>query len=173
MVSKVHRAIRIVCLCLLSATVVVGMGVAYGRYSSFIRESFLFEAAQKDGTRVIEIRSDSGWNTSPNSVKLVFQLINSGSVTGQSATLRLTTTDGFDADGATVVLTVADTAYIGVPHAVSQGDPLYDKIGGGTEYRFYAADSECAWAVSDGQTYTLTVTGEADASLLRLTAAEI
>lgn len=171
--SKVHRAIRIVCLCCLMAAVLAGMGVAYGRYSSSIRESLVFEAAKKDGSRAIEIRSTSGWNIAPDNAQLVFSLVNAGGVTGQSATLRLTATEGFDVDGSTVVLTVGGIAYTGVPHTLMQGDPLYEKIGGGTEYRFYSAGSECVWAVSDGQTYTLRVTGEADASLLRLTVTEI
>lgn len=171
--NKVHRAIRFVCLCCLTAAVLTSIGVAYARYNSSIRESLLFEAAQKDGSRVIEIRSSSGWDIASDRAQLVFSLVNAGGVTGQKATLRLTATEGFYANGSTIVLTVDGTAYTGVPQAVAQGDPLYEKIGGGTEYRFYAADSECVWAVSEGHTYTLTVTGEADASLLRLTATEI
>ena len=171
--SQVHRAIRIVCLCYLTAAVLTSIGVAYARYSSSLRESLIFEAAQKDGSRAIKICSDSGWDAASDRAKLVFSLVNVGGVTGQTATLRLTATEGMDADGSTVVLTVDGTAYTGVAHTVVQGAPLYDKIGSATEYRFYTADRECVWAVSDGRTYTLTVTGEADASLLRLTATEI
>lgn len=171
--SKVHRAVRLVCLCCLMAAVVVSMGVAYARYSSSIRESLVFKAAKTDASRAIEIRSYSGWDTAPDRAQLVFSLINKGGVTGQNATLRLTTTEGFSDDSTLVILTTNGTTYTGVPHTVKQGDPLYAKIGGGTEYRFYSADSECVWAVCDGQSYTLTVTGEADASLLRLTATEI
>jgi len=172
-VSKVHRAIRTVCLFLLAAAVVASVGVAYGRYSSSIRESLFFEAAQRDEARIIELRSQSGWETAADRAQLAFSLVNARGVTGQYATLRLTATEGFRADGATVVLTVGGTAYTGVPHTLAKGDPMYDKIGAGTEYRFYTDDRECVWSVSDGATYTLTVTGEADASLLRLTATEV
>jgi hypothetical protein len=66
---------------------------------------------------------------------------------------------------------VDGAAYVGVPQTVEEGHPLFDKMGKGTEYRFYTADGECTWTVS-ATTYTLKVEGNSEASLLRLTATE-
>ena len=166
--SLVHKRIRIVCLLSLVIILLVGVGVAYGRYLSTIRDTVTFQAQQSDPNRAITIQSD-GWRTVADSAEIAFSL-RSG-VEGQKATLRLTATEGFDPEHATVTLLVDGTAYVGVPQTVGEGHPLFDKMGAGTEYRFYTADSECVWAVS-ATTYTMRVEGEAEASLLRLTATE-
>lgn len=170
--SKVHKAIRVVCLATIAALLIASIGVAYGRYSSVIRDTIRFQAAKNDGSHAIEIRSGSSWQVTADGVTLAFSLVNAGNETGQRATLRLTATEGFSANNAMVTLTVGGTAYTATPRAVTAGDPLHDKMGNGTEYRFYAANNELTWAVSDGQNYTLTVKGAADVSLLRLTATE-
>lgn len=171
--SKLHTGIRIVCLLTIAALLLAGMGVAYGRYSSTRRETLAFQADKRDADRVISIRSEEGWHTGTDRAEITFSLHNAGNVEGQNATLRLTATEGFVLKHSTITLTVDGTAYDGVPNVVDEGDPLFDKMGKGTEYRFYTADGECVWPVSDTQTYTLTVEGAADASLLRLTATEV
>lgn len=166
--SLVHKRIRLVCLLALAVILVASVGVTYGRYLSTVRDTVIFQAEQSDPARAITIQSD-GWHTTPDSAELAFALVSG--VEGQKATLRLTATEGFDPETATVTLTVDGTAYEGVPQTVGEGHPLFDKMGPGTEYRFYTTDGECAWAVS-AATYTLTVEGNAEASLLRLTATE-
>lgn len=167
--SLMHKRIRLVCLLILVLLLLAGIGVAYGRYSSVIRDTLTFQAQKSDPDRAIAICSDSGWRTTAGGAAITFT-VESGAA-DQRATLRLTATEGFPAS-ATVTLTVGDTDYVGVPQTIDVGHPLYDKMGVGAEYRFYTADGECVWAVSDTTTYTLTVEGEADASLLRLTATE-
>ena len=167
--SHVHKKIRIVCLLLLVMTVLAGVGVTYGRYLSTIRDTVTFQAQQSDPARAISVQSD-GWQVTADRGEIAFSL-RSG-VEGQKATLRLTATEGLDPERATVTLTVDGAAYVGVPQSVGEGHPLFDKMGEGTEYRFYTADGECVWAVSDAVVYTITVEGEAEASLLRLTATE-
>lgn len=169
--SKTHMALRVVCLLTIAALLVLGIGIAYGRYSSTLRKTLTFEAEQQDSGRTIEIRSADGWHTDADAATLTFTLTSTAA--DQRATLRLTATEGFTSDGATVTLTVEDTAYRGTAEAIEEGDPLYEKVGPGTEYRFYTAGEECTWAVDGTTTYTLTVEGSADASLLRLTATEI
>ena len=166
--SLVHKRIRMVCLLALVAILLAGVGVAYGRYLSTIRDSVTFQAQQSDPARAITIQSD-GWRTTANSAELAFSLTSGAE--GQKATLRLTATEGFDPENATVTLTVDGTAYVGVAQSVGEGHPLFDKMGKGTEYRFYTADGECVWTVS-AAAYTLKVEGDAEASLLRLTATE-
>ena len=166
--SLVHKRIRLVCLLSLAIILLTGVGVTYGRYRSTIRDDVMFQAQQSDPDRAITIQSD-GWHTTANSAELAFSL--QSGVEGQKATLRLTATEGFDPENATVTLLVGDTAYEGKAQSVDEGHPLFDKMGLGTEYRFYTADGECVWAVS-AATYTLKVEGQAEASLLRLTATE-
>lgn len=166
--SLAHKRIRLICLLALAAISVASVGVVYGRYLSTVRDSVTFQAEQSDPARAITIQSD-GWRTTVNSAELSFSL--KSGAEGQKATLRLTATEGFAPQNATVTLTVDGTAYTGVPQSVEEGHPLYDKMGKGTEYRFYTAEGECAWAVSSA-TYTLRVEGNAEASLLRLTATE-
>lgn len=168
--SLMHKQIRLVCLLILVLFLFGSIGVAYGRYRSTIRDTVAFQAQQSDPARAITIRSANGWHTGGDGATITF-LLASGTA-GQQATLRLTVTEGFSTEGATVTLMVDDTVYAGVPHAITKGDPLYDKIGYGTEYRFYQADNECRWMVSAEQKYTLRVDGRADTSLLRLTATE-
>lgn len=167
--KKVHSSIRAVCLLLLAAALLTGIGVSFGRYSSQIRETLLFRAAPKEESNAITIHAPSGWQVSDRSATLTFSLVSGAD--DQCATLRLTATDGFPADG-TVTLTVDGVTYTAVPQTVSESDPLYNKMGGGVEYRFEDAGAEQVWSVSTDITYTLTVTGQADASLLRLTATE-
>ena len=167
--SRAHKRIRLVCLLVIAALLLAGIGVAYGRYSSVIRDTVLFQADKSDPSRAIAIHADGGWRTTAQGVAITFTL-KSGAA-DQRATLRLTATEGFMPADATVTLTVNGADYVGVPETIDAGHPLYDKMGAGTEYRFYTADTECVWAVSDTP-YTLTVEGEADASLLRLTATE-
>lgn len=168
----IHKRIRLVCLLALALLVLLSVGVAYGRYSSTRQETLAFQAAQNDAARAIEIRSDGGWTSTAAGVELTFSLANAADTAGQSAILRLTATEGLDPAACAVTLTVGDAVYTGIPYAVQEGTPLYAQMGAGTEYRFHADDTELVWPVSDGQTYTLAVTGEADASLLRLTATE-
>lgn len=170
--SKLHTGIRIVCLLTIAALLLAGIGVAYGRYSSDLRETLAFQAEKSDVARVITIRSEEGWHTRADGAEITFSLQNAGGVSDQFATLRLTATEGFVLKHSTVILTVDDTSYEGVPSHIDKGDPLFDKMGKGTEYRFYTDDGECVWPVTGAQTYTLTVEGAADASLLRLTATE-
>jgi hypothetical protein len=158
----------LICLLALAVILVAGVGVTYGRYLSTVRDTVIFQAEQSDPARAITIQSD-GWRTTVSSAELSFSL--KSGAEGQKATLRLTATEGFDPDNATVTLTVDGTAYVGVPQSVEEGHPLFDKMGKGTEYRFYTAEGECEWAVSSA-TYTLKVEGNAEASLLRLTATE-
>ena len=166
--SLAHKRIRIVCLLLIVGLLLTGIGVAFGRYSSTIRDTILFQAQQSDPARAITIQSD-GWRTTTDSAALTFSL--TSGVEGQQATLRLTATEGFPAESV-VTLTVDGETYTAEPQAVTAGDPLYDKMGAGVEYRFYDAGAERVWAVTADTTYTLTVIGQADASLLRLTATE-
>ena len=170
--NVVHKRIRLVCLLALALLVLLSVGVAYGRYSSTRQETLAFQAAQNDASRAISIHSTDGWRTTATGVELTFSLTNATATPGQSVILRLTATDGFDPAACTVTLTAGDTAYTGTPYSVEEGTPLYADMGAGTEYRFCIGADEQVWAVSDGQTYTLAVTGEADASLLRLTATE-
>ena len=168
--SLLHKRIRLVCLILVVLLLLLGIGVAYGRYSSVIRNTLSFQAEKSDPTRAIAIRSDSGWRVTGDTAAITFSVVSGAA--DQRATLRLTATEGFAVADATVTLTVGGTAYVGVPEIIDEGHPLYDKIGAGVEYRFYTADGECVWTVSDTTVYSLTVEGEADASLLRLTATE-
>lgn len=167
-----HKRIRLVCLLAIGALLLAGVGVAYGRYCSIRQETLAFQAAQNDPSRTIEIRSADGWHTTADSALLTFSLCNAGDVAGQNAILRLTATEGFDPARATVILTADGTEYRGTACSVEEGTPLYDRMGAGTEYRFYADGEELTWGVSDTTAYTLTVEGKADASLLRLTATE-
>ena len=170
--SKMHKGIRLVCLLTLVA-VLLAVGVTYARYSTTRRETLTFEAAQNDPSHALEIRSDAGWRTTAEGVEIAFSLCNAANVAGQRAYLRLTATEGFDPAVATVTLTVDGTVYEAVPRAVREGDPLYASMGTGTEYRFTSVDGEPIWEVSPTSVYTLTVEGEADASLLRLTATAV
>lgn len=170
--NVIHKRIRLVCLLALALLVLLSIGVAYGRYASTRQETLAFQAAQNDTARAIAIRSDSGWQTTDEGVELTFTVNNATDTAGQSVILRLTATDGFDPAACTVALTVGEATYIGMPHPIEAGTPLYEEMGAGTEYRFFTETTELVWGVSDGQTYTLAVTGEADASLLRLTATE-
>lgn len=167
--KKVHSSIRAVCLLLLAAAVLTGVGVSFGRYSSQIRDTLLFQAAPKEESRAITIHAPSGWQVTDQRATLTFSLVSSAD--DQRATLCLTATEGFSTDGS-VTLTVDGVTYTAVPQRVVQGDPLYDKMGAGMVYRFDDAGAERVWSVSADTTYTLTVTGQADASLLRLTATE-
>lgn len=166
--SLVHKRIRLVCLLLLVVILLASVGVTYGRYLSTIQDTIIFQAQQSDPARAIAIQTD-GWHTTANSAELAFALTSGAE--GQKATLRLTATEGFDPQNATVTLMVDGAAYVGVPQTVEEGHPLFDKMGKGTEYRFYTADGECTWTVS-AATYTLKVEGNSEASLLRLTATE-
>lgn len=168
--SKIHIALRVACLLLLLGLLALGVGITYGRYSSNLRESVVFEAQKQDADRAIAIQS-TGWQTTDARATLTFTL--AGAATDQYAALRLTATEGFSSQGASVTLTVGDTVYRGTAETIESGDPLYDKMGPGTEYRFYTDGAECRWPVGGSDTYTLTVEGDADASLLRLTATEI
>ena len=167
--SLAHKRIRIVCLLLIAGLLLTGIGVAFGRYSSTIRDTILFQAQQSDPARAITIHAPSGWQVSNQRATLTFSLVSSAD--DQRATLCLTATEGFSTDGA-VTLTVDGVTYTAVPQRVVKGDPLYDKMGAGMVYRFDDAGAERVWSVSADTTYTLTVTGQADASLLRLTATE-
>ena len=171
--KRAHTSIRLVCLLVLVAVLLAAAGVTYARYSSTRRDTLTFEAAPNDASHALEIRSADGWRTTPHGVALTFSLCNVGDVTGQKAYLRLTATEGFDPAQATVTLTVGDTVYVGVPSPITEGNPLYQSMGAGTEYCFSTIDSEQIWEVSPTTEYTLTVEGEADASLLRLTATAV
>lgn len=166
--SLLHKRIRLVCLITIAVLLLTGIGITYGRYLSSIEDTILFQAKQSDPARAITIQTD-GWRTTANSAELAFAL--TSGTEGQKAFLRLTATEGFDPQNATVTLTVDGTAYVGVPQSVEEGHPLFDKMGKGTEYRFYTANGEGAWTVS-AATYTLKVEGNSEASLLRLTATE-
>ena len=171
--NRVHKTIRLVCLLTLLLAMVLTVGVSQARYSTTRRETLTFEAAQNEPSRALEIRSDDGWRTTANGVELTFSLCNTGNVTGQRACLRLTATEGFDPAWSTVTLTVDGVAYVGTPHTIAEGTVLYESMGAGTEYRFTAAGDELVWEVSPTQVCTLTVEGEADVSLLRLTATAV
>lgn len=167
-----HKRIRLVCLLAIVTVLLAGVGVVYARYSSVRQETLAFQAAKSDASRVLSIQSADGWVRTATGIAYAFSLENAGNVSGQRATLRLTATEGVDPTYVTVTLTVDGTAYRGTACAIEEGTPLYDRMGGGTEYRFYSDGDELTCAVSDDATYTLTVEGRADASLLRLTATE-
>lgn len=167
-----HKRIRLVCLLAIGGLLLACVGVAYGRYCSIRQETLAFQAARSDPSRVISIRSTDGWVTTLDSAEYTFSLTNAGGVAGQTATLRLTATEGLDPTRVTVTLVADGTAYHGTARPIDAGAPLYDRMGSGTEYRFYSDGEELTWAVSSALTYTLTVEGKADASLLRLTATE-
>lgn len=168
--NKWHMGIRIACLLTLLAVTLLSIGVAYGRYSTNRRETLAFEAAQLDASRTIEFRSAAGWQVSESNAAITFSLDTPGRVSDLRAHLRLTATEGLDPSKVVVTLTVGETTYRGEVRRVETGVPLYDKMGFGTEYRFYDAGEELVWTVSDATVYTLTVDGAADVSLLRLTA---
>lgn len=169
--SRLHRGIRVLCLSVLAFTAVVCIGIAYGRYRSTVQNTLGFEAASADPARSISIRSDNGWLQTNSAVSLLFFLDNGGAA-DQKAYLRLTATEAFPADAA-VTLTIGEIVYTAVPQVVEEGDPLYSKIGRGTEFRFYAAEGhEMTFAVSDTQRMTLSVAGASETALLRLTATE-
>lgn len=167
--NLIHKKIRLVCLLLLVVILPVSVGVAYGRYQSTINDTVTFQAQQSDPDRAIAIRTN-GWRTAADRAEISF-LLHSGAQ-DQKAILRLTATEGFDPQQATITLQVDGTAFVGVPQLVEEGHPLFDKMGKGTEYRFYTEDDECMWAVSETTTYTITVEGSAETSLLRLIASE-
>lgn len=168
-----HKRIGLVCLLIAVGVLLSCVGVAVARYSSVRQETLAFEASRNDPSRAISITSADGWVTTADSAAYTFSLTNAGGVAGQSATLRLTATEGLDPSCVTVTLTADGTAYRGTALTIEEGTPLYDRMGGGTEYRFYSDGEELSFAVSDAHTYTLTVEGKADASLLRLTATEV
>lgn len=171
--NSVRKFLRPVCLLTLILALLGLAGTTYARYRVDLRETLTFEAAQNDASRALEIRSEEGWVTTPRGVSITFNLCNAGDVTGQRAYFRLTATEGFNPAVATVTLTVGDTAYEGVPRAIAEGNPLHLMMGAGTEYSFATADGEPIWEVSPTTEYTLTVEGETDVSLLRLTATAV
>lgn len=171
--NRIPKAIRLVCLLILCVALLALAGVSYARYRTTLRETLTFEAASYDTTQTLEIRSEEGWRNTSEGVELTFTLCNTGDVTGQKAYLRLTATEGFDPEVTTVTLTVGDVAYVGVPRAIVAGNPQHLVMGVGTEYSFTTANGESLWEVSPTTVYTLTVEGETDVSLLRLTATAV
>lgn len=171
--NTARKPIRLVCLLTLMLALLGLAGTTYARYRVNLRETLTFEAAQNDASHALEIRSEEGWVATSDGMSLTFTLSNVGDVTGQKAYLRLTATEGLDPEKALVTLTAGETTHVGVPQPIAVGNALYAAMGAGTEYRFATDGGESLWEVSPTAVYTLTVEGETDVSLLRLTATAV
>lgn len=170
--SRLHNGIRIGCLLTIAVLLMSGVGTTYARYRSTREDTLLFEAQGIDPAGQLTITSATSWVTTAESAALQFAVTDQVGSTHRQVYLRLTATEGFSAALATVTLTAQGTAYTATAHPIEAGDPLYDKMGPGTEYRFYVDGQEHPFGVNAAQDYTLLVEGEAEASLLRLTATE-
>lgn len=168
--SKWHRGIRVACLLTLAIVLLLGVGVAYGRFFSSLWETVGFRAKPVDPSRAVVIESGEGWQISADGAAITFAVSNEGSITDQRVYLRLTATEGLSS--AEVTLTVDGIVYEASVETVTPGHPLYDKMGQGTQYRFNGPDGELDWPVSTQQNMTISVQGDTDVSLLRLTATE-
>lgn len=169
--SKWHKGIRIACLLTLVALVILSIGISYGRFFSSLWKTVGFQAKPVDSSRAVRIDSEAGWQVDADSATITFTVANDSGDTDQRVYLRLTATEGLPSD-AVVTMTVDDVTYTASAEAITSGHPLYDKIGQGTQYRFYGQAGELDWPVSADQVMTISVQGDADVSLLRLTATE-
>lgn len=171
--NSVHRHMRLISLAILLSALLLCVGVAGARYISTVRGTLGFEAEALEATDKMTLRTQEGWQSTHDGVMLNFTLYSNGTDAAERrAYLRLTATEALEPSRVTVTLTVDGRAYSGVAKAVTAGDPLYSKMGAGTEFRFCSDANELYWPLAGEQTMTLTVQGVSDAALLRLTATE-
>lgn len=168
-----NRIIRLSCVLALICMLGICVGVTYARYSSTVSKELLFQAKLIDETGTVELTSANGWSETSNGLNVEFTL-SGRNVTDASreAYVRLTATEGFDADG-DVTLNVAGAIYSGTAFAVGGGNLLHAQMGSGTEYRFYGSNGEeLSWQLTKSTKMELIVKGESDKALLRLVAKE-
>lgn len=172
--SRAHRCMGLISLLILWGALLLCVSAAGARYISTVRSALTFEAEALNAADAIAITTTEGWQSTAEGVSLSFTLYSAGEAAAtRNACLRLTATEALDPTRVTVTLTVDGTAYTGTARAITASDPLYTKMGAGSEFRFYNGDDELCWPLAGEQTMTLSVQGTSEAALLRLTATEL
>ena len=166
-----HKSVYLLCLLSLIGSLLLSVGVTTARYRTAVNGDLSFQAALSAESGSLSLVSPQGWVTTAQGASVTFAVSPIGEAAGRSAYVRLTATE-LAGDGVTVTLTADGKTYTATPRRVTAGDWLFAQMGGGTEYRFYNGKTELTWPLSAERSMTVSVSGVADVSLLRLTAAE-
>ena len=166
-----HKSVYLLCLLSLVGSLLLSVGVTTARYRTSVDGSLSFLAKTAEQTGSLSLVSPKGWVTTADGASVSFAVSPIGEAAGRTAYVRLTATE-LAGENVTVTLTADDKTYTATPRRVTEGDWLFAQMGGGTEYGFYDGKAEREWPLAADRQMTVSVSGVADASLLRLVAVE-
>lgn len=149
------------------------VGISFGRYSSHAEPADI-------GFRALEVQylQLTEWETAKDGSFMKFCVCNSKNSTDFCADdlrfrIQVTATVGFHPETCGVTLNVDGKSYGGYGVSIDTDTIMYEQMGPGTVYEFYNGGANpMTFSLSGGKLsrcdFTLTVTGDADPSLLRL-----
>lgn len=177
---------------LLTITLLAGVGVTMGRYTSTAgtaatfqarKMSHLYLSAATDEAQNLPANLLGDWETNKEYSQLRFIVSNTDSQKVNAETvdyvLRVLVSRGSEKPNG-VTISSGDEIYGGTPEAIAEGTELWNQMGAGWVYTFYPAQEnkeaplgeEIRWSMegveSKTQEFTLIVTGESVLSTVEL-----
>ena len=166
-----HKSVYLLCLLSLVGSLLLSVGVTTARYRTSVDGSLSFLAKTAEQTGSLSLVSPQGWTTTASGASVTFAVAPVKDAADRTAYVRLTATE-LAGENVTVTLIADGKTYTATPRRLTAGDWLFAQMGKGTEYRFYDGKTELEWPLSDERQMTMSVSGVADVSLLRLVAVE-
>ena len=173
MVQRKRKIFIFFAMWLLFAVSLCLVGISFGRYSSHAEPADI-------GFRTLEVQylQLTEWEATEDGSSMKFCVCNGKSGNDFCADdlrfrIQVTATVGFHPEACNVTLNVGGKSYGGYGIPIATDTILYEQMGPGTVYEFYNGEvSPMRFSLSGSKfsqcDFTLTVTGEADPSLLRL-----